>query len=226
MTVKANFKTLGKRMGGLMKAMAGAIEAAALRLSAEYGRGAAVFNVEIEGENHALGREDLLVTTQSPADQSVVADGASWVSFDTRISEALKREGLCRELLRRLQVQRKDSGLEIEDRIHIRYSAAAEFAGLIAEFKELLCDELWPSASSPTRPPRAWPTPSTDTNCAWPSPKPNPLPKESTGNLRVPRFFCPGGPRQRRPRQAYLRLKDKKLGPPAGGILLDLPKAR
>lgn len=141
-TVKANFKTLGKRLGGKMKATAQAVENEAARLSGEYARGAEAFALTVEGEALALGREDLLVTTQSPEDQSVAAEGASWLSFDTRISEALKREGLCRELLRRLQVQRKDTGLEIEDRIHVRFAADEEFAGLFVEFKDVLADEL------------------------------------------------------------------------------------
>lgn len=142
-TVKANFKTLGKRLGGKMKDAAAYVEHHGDALSASYAAGASLFTLKLDDEDVVLGRDDLLVTPVQPEGESIAVDGATWLGFDVVITEALRREGLLRELLRRLQMQRKETGLEIEDRIHLRYATGSDLlAGLMRDGRELLMEEL------------------------------------------------------------------------------------
>ena len=70
-------------------------------------------------------------------------DIIGWVAFDTQITPDLKIEGMMRELLRRLQVLRKDIGLEIEDRIVLTYQTESEqIHTLFKRFETFLCSEL------------------------------------------------------------------------------------
>lgn len=124
--VKPNFKTLGARLGGKMKATAAAISANAPSLLAAFGEGASELVLEVDGEPLVLQRDDLELRASAPADQTVAEDRGGWVAFSTTITKDLELEGLMRDLLRRLQVLRKDTGLEIEDRIHLRWRSDSE----------------------------------------------------------------------------------------------------
>ncbi len=140
---KPNFKTLGKRLGGLMKAVQAEIASRSEELAAAHLSGRETFEFRIEGDTLALERADILVESASPENRSVAEDGGTWVAVDTELDDDLILEGRMRELLRRIQVQRKDSGLEIEDRIHIRYRTDSEdIRAIFARFSELLSAEL------------------------------------------------------------------------------------
>ncbi|MBW2734781.1 MAG: isoleucine--tRNA ligase [Deltaproteobacteria bacterium] len=146
--LKPNFKTLGSKLGKQMKPVAAAINAASDTLTTAYKAGDESFSVEAAGETVALSRDDLLLISSSPENQSVAEDHGTWVAFDTTLTEELKLEGLMRDVLRRLQMLRKDVGLEIEDRIRLAYTSSSE--ELLAVFErfgeamasELLCIEL------------------------------------------------------------------------------------
>ena len=142
--LKANFKTLGAKLGKQMKAVATAISANAERLIRSYQTGESNFPLELgEGGRVELGRDDLLLNASSPAGQTVAEERGSWVAFDTELTPELKLEGLMRDLLRRLQVLRKDSGLEIEDRISLRWSGEGPQTKTVFErFGSFLADEL------------------------------------------------------------------------------------
>ncbi|MDH7487146.1 MAG: class I tRNA ligase family protein [Anaerolineae bacterium] len=71
----------------------------------------------VNGETVELTAEEVLVLTEPRAGLAVAAEGGVTVAVDTRIDEALRAEGLARELVRRLQNLRKEAGFELEDRI-------------------------------------------------------------------------------------------------------------
>ncbi|MEY3015477.1 MAG: Isoleucine--tRNA ligase [Pseudomonadota bacterium] len=112
LTAKANFKTLGRRLGPKMKEVAGGIavlDAAALRTLREGG------TVEVAGE--ALGPDDVLVVQQPKGEGAAASAGDVTVRLDTQVDEALRLEYVARELVNRVQNARKTAGLEVEDRI-------------------------------------------------------------------------------------------------------------
>ncbi|MCK5796934.1 MAG: hypothetical protein KAI47_07120, partial [Deltaproteobacteria bacterium] len=126
-TVKPNFKTLGAKLGKQMKPAAKAIAAAADYLLRAYRKGDESLSVTLaDGDVIPLGRGDLQLSSEAPDDQTVSEDRGTWVAFDTTISEALAVEGSMRDLLRRLQMERKERDFEIEDRIAFRWKSEGE----------------------------------------------------------------------------------------------------
>ncbi|MBK8479957.1 MAG: isoleucine--tRNA ligase [Proteobacteria bacterium] len=141
--IKPNFKLLGSRLGPKMKAVAAAIAADAERLIAAWRAGSESLELVVGGERVELARAEVELQTEAPPELSVLEEHGSWVAFETTISEALRREGLMRDLLRRLQLLRKESGLEIEDRIHLRWNASGpELTAVLREWSGFLAAEL------------------------------------------------------------------------------------
>jgi isoleucyl-tRNA synthetase len=143
-SLKPNFKTLGSKLGKQMKPTAKAIGAASGELLAGYRRGDDTFSVTLDdGETVELQRDDLLLSSTAPEGQTVAEDRGTWVAFDTEITEELEIEGLMRDLMRRLQVQRKEIGLEIEDRIALRWQSEGDkLQKVFAAWGETLQKEL------------------------------------------------------------------------------------
>lgn len=114
LSFKANFKTLGRRVGSKMKAIATTILAFDQEVWNLLKSGA---QIEVEGES--ITAEDVLVTHHPREGVVLEVEGALTVALDTTLTEELKREGLAREFMSRAQKQRKNLGLEITDRVDI-----------------------------------------------------------------------------------------------------------
>lgn len=141
--IKPNFKALGSRLGPKMKAVAAAIAADAERLITAWRAGSETLTVQVGGEALELARGDFELQSEAPPELSVVEEHGTWVAFETTITDALRREGLMRDLLRRLQLLRKESGLELEDRITLRWCAdGPELSALLGEWGDYLAGEL------------------------------------------------------------------------------------
>ncbi|MBL91303.1 MAG: isoleucine--tRNA ligase [Myxococcales bacterium] len=110
--IKPNFKTLGRRMGKNMKQAAAEIAQLGTDDFKSLQAGA---SVTVCGE--AIGLDDLIVAQEAKGDMVVETAGALTVALDTQLSTELVQEGLVREVISRLQKHRKDSGLEITDRV-------------------------------------------------------------------------------------------------------------
>jgi isoleucyl-tRNA synthetase len=126
LTVKANFRQLGPRFGSRMKEAAAAInglDVAAIQDVLDGG------SIEILDE--VLGVDDLIVERVA-RDGVVVATGDSLsVALDTALDEELLREGLAREIVKTIQGLRREAGLDVSDRIQLRWDtndAAVEAA--------------------------------------------------------------------------------------------------
>ncbi len=117
--IKPNFKALGPRFGRDMKAIAGVImnfTAEDINKVEQNGN----FDVEINGKNIILGLEDVEITSQDIEGWLVANEGALTVALDVTITDDLRREGIARELVNRIQNLRKDSGFEVTDRIDVK----------------------------------------------------------------------------------------------------------
>ncbi|UKM65904.1 isoleucine--tRNA ligase [Flavobacteriaceae bacterium GSB9] len=117
--IKPNFKTLGPRFGRDMKAIANEV----INFSAEdinkiEQNGS--LEIVVNDKNITLDRSDVEITSQDIEGWLVAKEGAFTVALDVTITDDLRREGIARELVNRIQNLRKDSGFEVTDKIDVR----------------------------------------------------------------------------------------------------------
>ncbi len=141
-TAKANFRALGKRFGKGTQPVAQAIAAAdAAALSQALREGTA--SVEVDGESVALSPEEVVVTETPREGWSVASDAGATVALDLTVTPELRRAGLARDVIRLVQEARKNSGLDVADRIAVRWRAdGGELAAALAEHGTLVADEV------------------------------------------------------------------------------------
>ena len=116
--IKPNFKVLGPRFGKDMKLIAnvvGGFTSEDIKKIEQNGE----ISVEINGKNITLHLEDVEITSQDIEGWLVANEGALTVALDVKITEDLRKEGIARELVNRIQNLRKDSGFEVTDRIDV-----------------------------------------------------------------------------------------------------------
>ncbi|MCL7494421.1 isoleucine--tRNA ligase [Streptomyces sp. MCA2] len=148
-TAKANFRALGKRFGKGVQAVAKAVAAAdAAALSLALREGTA--SVEVDGETVSLAPDEVIITETPREGWSVASDSGATVALDLEITPELRRAGLARDAIRLIQEARKNSGLDVADRIALRWqstdeevrTALADHTGLISD--EVLAEEFTP----------------------------------------------------------------------------------
>jgi isoleucyl-tRNA synthetase len=116
--IKPNFKTIGPRYGKQMKAIAAMVgswqQPDIARLEQEGG-----WKGEMDGEMVELEMSDFDIAAQDIPGWEVAGEGGITVALDISLTEELRQEGLAREMVNRIQNLRKDSGLEVTDRIQL-----------------------------------------------------------------------------------------------------------
>jgi isoleucyl-tRNA synthetase len=117
-TAKPNFKALGARFGKRTPAVAEAIRALPSERIAAFRRGEPV-SVDADGEAHALAEGDLEVVQNAQGDFVIESEGGFTLALDPALTPELRAEGLAREIINRVQKLRKDTGLEVSDRIRL-----------------------------------------------------------------------------------------------------------
>ena len=116
-TLKPNYRTLGPRFGKAMPAVAEAIAALDPGHVAEALRDGRPVGVFIDGHDHTLGPDDLLLALAPLQDYQLEREGSHAVALELSIDDELRREGLVREIVHAVQLARRDAGLQIADRI-------------------------------------------------------------------------------------------------------------
>ncbi|GFZ82637.1 isoleucine--tRNA ligase [Aquaticitalea lipolytica] len=118
--IKPNFKVLGPRFGQDMKAVANVVNnftADDIKKIEQKG----ILDVQINGKSITLERGDVEITSQDIEGWLVASQGALTVALDVTLTDELKKEGIARELVNRIQNLRKDSGYELTDRIVVQF---------------------------------------------------------------------------------------------------------
>ncbi|MFI9105217.1 isoleucine--tRNA ligase [Streptomyces fildesensis] len=141
-TAKANFRALGKRFGKGVQDVAKAVAAAdAAALSAALRDGTAT--VEFNGEQIPLSPDEVIITETPREGWSVASDSGATVALDLEITPELRLAGLARDAIRLIQEARKNSGLDVADRIAVRWqSASDDLATALTEHATLIADEV------------------------------------------------------------------------------------
>ncbi|MBL1097048.1 isoleucine--tRNA ligase [Streptomyces coffeae] len=141
-TAKANFRALGKRFGKGTQPVAKAIaDADAAALSVALREGTA--SVVVDGETVALSPDEVIITETPREGWSVASDAGATVALDLEITPELRRAGLARDAIRMIQEARKNSGLDVADRIALRWeSADEELRRALTDHAGLIADEV------------------------------------------------------------------------------------
>ena len=137
---KANFRTLGKELGPLMKAAS--VKIAELEQEAIQSiLDGSTLSIEVEGKNVELTIEKIIVERLEKANLKVVNDGTLTVALDSEITEELKLEGYVRDLVRGIQNLRKETGLAVTDRINLVLSGCEELNKAYSAFADYISNE-------------------------------------------------------------------------------------
>jgi isoleucyl-tRNA synthetase len=113
---RPNFRALGKKFGKRTPEAAQAVAAFTSDDLRRFEHGEPLA-VSVAGESHLLAPDDLTIVRRASGPLMVQEDGGYFVALDTTITAELRREGMARELVSRVQRMRKDAGLAVSDRI-------------------------------------------------------------------------------------------------------------
>ena len=139
-SVKPNFRVMGKKFGKQMKAAAEVVAALSQEQIAQLENGTITINVE--GTDYELTREDVEISAQDMPGWSVTSEGVLTVALDITITPELRLEGVARELVRSIQQMRKDTGLEITDRIVVAVPANEDNEACVKTFGEYITTQV------------------------------------------------------------------------------------
>ena len=137
---KANFKVLGKELGGLMKKAAGIIAELSSEQIQAILDGSKV-TIDVDGTSVDLTEEKVLVDRFEKDDLKVLNEGTLTVGLDSKVTDELKKEGYIRDLIRGIQNQRKENGYEVTDRIKLEISGDAVLKSAYEMFKDFVSGE-------------------------------------------------------------------------------------
>ncbi len=137
---KPNFRALGPRLGPRVKALAEELARDDGSVAARLASGERV-TVEVEGDPVELGPEDVDLSQDVREGWGVAAEGGITVALDLEVGDALRREGLAREVVRVVQDARKAAGLDVSDRIELTLQAEGEVAAAVEEHRVYLASE-------------------------------------------------------------------------------------
>jgi isoleucyl-tRNA synthetase len=138
---KPNFRSLGKKFGKKTPLAAAAIAAFPSERLRAFERGEALV-VTVDGESHELGLDDLTIIRRASGDLAVQEDGGFFVAIDPAVTPELRREGLARELISRVQRMRKESGFAVSDRIRLVVSGDDEVKGVVDAHGAWIAEEV------------------------------------------------------------------------------------
>lgn len=138
---KANFRELGKRFGARTPLVANAIEALTSAALVALERGEPVA-VAVEGESHELRREEVVIIRRAAGDLVVQEEDGYVAAIDPHVSEALRREGIARELVSRVQRLRREAELAVSDRIALHVGGYEEIERTVVEHRDYIATEV------------------------------------------------------------------------------------
>ena len=139
-TVKCNFRVMGKKFGALMKAVNAAVQGLSPEQITELEQGQ--LSLDVQGNTVVIERSDVEIAAQEMPGWSVATEGALTTALDITITDELRREGVARELVKRIQNYRKESGFEITDRICVRIAPNAGLEAAVAQFRDYICAQV------------------------------------------------------------------------------------
>ena len=140
-SAKPNFKILGVKVGKDMKAVTGPILAMTNEQIQDIENGNTLA-LEANGNSYAIGKEDIEIVTADIPGWQIMNDGIYTVALDLEITDALKLEGVARELVNKIQNLRKDKDFEVTDKIRVEIAEHPYTNEATKVFNEYICGEI------------------------------------------------------------------------------------
>jgi isoleucine--tRNA ligase len=138
--VKCNFRIMGKRFGKMMKAVAAAVETLNQEQIATLEQGN--LSLTVEGQTCTIERADVEIISEDMPGWSVANEGALTVALDINITDELRNEGVAREVVKRIQAHRKESGFDITNRIHVVMEHNPIVEKAVNDYKDFICSQV------------------------------------------------------------------------------------
>ena len=139
--IKPDFKKLGPRYGKIMKKLAAAIQAMSQEEINAFEK-AGSWTLQVEGQEAVVDRQDVEIISEDIPGWLVANEGRLTVALDITVTEELRKEGLARELVNRVQNLRKSNGFDITDKITISILSCPEMNEAIAAYKEYIANQV------------------------------------------------------------------------------------
>jgi len=140
-SIKPNFRILGKKVGSKMKVTGDAIlnmgqsEISQLEEKGKY-------DLDVEGETIEILPTDVEILSKEIPGYKVAIDGNITVALDIELSDNLKEEGIAREVISKLQNLRKETNLEVTDKIKVILEPHDYIKNSISNYKTYICTEI------------------------------------------------------------------------------------
>jgi isoleucyl-tRNA synthetase len=140
LSCKANFRTLGKKIGKYMKQAGQMITEFKSDQIKKLEAGNNI-TISIEENNFVLTPEDVLIERKEKEGLSVITEGSLTLALDTNLTQELIEEGIARQFIRHIQNLRKDKDLDVADRINIFYSATDDISKALKAWENVIKQE-------------------------------------------------------------------------------------
>lgn len=139
--IKPNFRKLGQVFGPKMKLVSAAINQLSQEQISEL-ESKNAYPIDLEGEEVILTLDDVEISFDDIPGLLVASENGTTVALDITITDALKKEGIARDLVNRIQNLRKDMGLDVQDKIKIQIEKKDELInGAFEANKDYICTE-------------------------------------------------------------------------------------
>ncbi len=139
--IKPNFKTLGPKFGKLMGKIAKQIAALSID-DLHFADEERIICLEIDGEKISLTKADVIIERQAKEGIAAATEGDITIALNLQLNDSLKSEGLAREIINKVNLQRKNDGFEVTDRIDLCIDSTKLVEECFAKHGEMICGEI------------------------------------------------------------------------------------
>ncbi len=146
-SAKPNFKVLGAKVGRAMKSVKVAIESFSNDEIGQIEKGGSV-KIEVDQNSYSISSEDIEIKTADIPGWQIMSDADYTVALDLEVTAELKKEGIARELVNKIQNLRKEKDFEVTDKITVLIEQNDYTTEAIGAFNQYICGEILASSLS------------------------------------------------------------------------------
>jgi isoleucyl-tRNA synthetase len=138
---KPNYRSLGKRFGKRTPLAAAAVSALSSEALMAHEKGEPLV-IDLDGESHELSEEDFEIVRRAAGEMTVQEEGGYVAAIDPTVTPELRREGIARELVNRIQRLRKEARFAVSDRIRLQVTGGTEIEQVVQGYKDYIASEV------------------------------------------------------------------------------------